>query len=111
MRALAWASLSLLAAQPLIAGENTVVIERIQTTVFPGEGKAAAQAICTGLAAGQLSRDGVGEDLAELQAALIQSNDPELMNQYVDTFNNTAAGQADCNIRITDPRNTQRDVY
>ena len=87
------------------------MIERIQTTVFPGEGKAAAQAICSGLAAGQLSRDGVGEDLAELQAALIQSNDPELMNQYVDTFNNTAAGQAGCNIRITDPRNTQRDVY
>ncbi len=86
-----------------------VTIEQIQTVVFPAQGNEAAAAICAGLAAGVLSRDGIGVDLARLQRALSLTGDQALVNRYVNSFNTTAQQQSGCNIRITDPQNT--DLY
>jgi|GEM_PF-1054459 hypothetical protein len=86
-----------------------VTIEQIQTVVFPAQGDAAATAICAGLADGVLSRDGIGVDLARLQRALSLTGDQALVNRYVNSFNATAQQQPGCNIRITDPQNT--DLY
>jgi hypothetical protein len=86
-----------------------VTIEQIQTVVFPAQGNEAAAAICAGLADGVLSRDGVGVDLARLQRALSLTGDQALVNRYVNSFNTTAQQQSGCNIRITDPQNT--DLY
>jgi len=95
---------------PINAAEiREVTIERIQTVVFPAQGDAAATAICAGLADGVLTRDGIGLDLARLQQALSLSGDRDLMNRYVNSFNATAQQQPGCNIRITDPQNT--DLY
>ena len=99
-----------LAITPALAAEiEEISIERIQTVIFPADGAEAAAAICNGLADGVLNRDGIGVDLARLQNALATSGNPDQVNRYVNGFNQTAQARQGCNIRISDPQNT--DLY
>ena len=86
-----------------MARQIEITIEPIEMVVFPAEGGAAAQAICSGLASGVLNRDLVGSDLARLQGALRESDDAELAANYVKAFNNVADGTPGCNIEVTAP--------
>ena len=91
------------AAGTVLAQEATVIIEQINTVVFPADGAAAAQAICNGLAIRALTRDQVGSDLARLQQVLSEAGDPKSAIRYVKAFNRASAGIDGCNVQVTGP--------
>ena len=83
------------------AQQAVVTIEQINTVVFPAEGGAAAQAICSGLASGALTRDQVGSALARVQEAFREVGEPSEVSSYITAFNRSAAGISGCNLEVT----------
>lgn len=91
---------------PVAAQTVTVTIEKINSVVFPAEGKSAATDICTGLNEGVLSRDQIGEALAEVQQALERFADRSYVKSYVSDFNRAASSMQGCNVQVTGPENS-----
>ena len=81
---------------PVAAQTAPVTIEQINSIVFPAQGKSAAKDICTGLKEGVLSRDQIGEALAEVQQALERFAD-RICESYVSDFNRAASSVPGCN--------------
>ena len=91
---------------PVAAQTVTVTIEKINSVVFPAECKSAATDICTGLNEGVLSRDQIGEALAEVQQALERFADRSYVKSYVSDFNRAASSMQGCNVQVTGPENS-----
>ena len=91
---------------PVAAQTATVTIEQINSVVFPAQGKSAATDICKGLNEGVLSRDQIGEALAEVQQALERFADRSYVKSYVTDFNRAASSVPGCNVQVTGPENS-----
>ena len=91
---------------PMAAQTVTVTIEQINSVVFPADGKSAATDICTGLKEGVLSRDQIGEVLAEVQQALERYADQSYVKSYVTDFNRAASLVPGCNVQVTGLENS-----
>ena len=91
---------------PVAAQTVTVTIEKINSVVFPAEGKSAATDTCTGLNESVLSRDQIGEALAEVQQALERFADRSYVKSYVSDFNRAASSVPGCNVQVTGPENS-----